>query len=1021
MLEHPTTSQVYRRGVETPRWLHACLIVGAGLVLGATLSRALAELPWIRWPFWRIGAATSLTVACGAAAFALWRWRNCTSAAALPFYSLALYLLQPRIDLLQAGVLFVATSGLALLLGLSHRLPRGDRLVGALLFAFTLSAYLTTLTPGVGTRDGYELQAISATLGFAHPTGYPLFPILGQIWLLVFPLGEIAWRINVLCALYAASSVPLLYGTARRVLGHRSIATWSALLFAFSHTLWRQAARPEKYTLNALFVSLVLYVALGTTDPERRGPHPHLCWLAFVYGLSLTHHRTMLMLAPALALYLLWRDPDLFRRPRDWLPALGLALAPLLIYLYIPWRAAVQGWPMSASEFLEYVAGTAYSPAVRLTDWASAERAQMFWRFLLQQYRGVGVALGALGIVGLALRRQWRTLGCTAVAYTTYYMWGTVWYAYYNDVNSFIPNHMIFALWIGSGVLALRCFLQRHIGPLFARSADAMAHAAFWSALILLPTSLIWINGPGVSASGERNLAPWGKLAIAQDLAPGATVLADREKHPPLDYYARIEGWRPDLDVVLLADEQAYLDRLRHDLVEGRTVYLARFLPGLDGPYHLRSIGPLVEVSTTPLLPGQAVAEHSMSFGDSIQLLQHQLEPGHAVGGGDAAHLTFHWQARSPVPGNFQVHLRLVSERDRVWWSAAGHPVNGMYPTAAWVTGEVVPDWHEIPIPVTIPPGSYTVEVAWFKPFSEVGLLNESGRSWLPVDSIEILPASGAPDIATRVRVVAPGEWQLIGYDLPSRARPTSRVPLTLYWEALAPLPYLEVGTRLRAGGETTEWSWAAPARGEYPATEWPVGTVIATQHTLEMPADPATYSVELGLREPHREGRMTFYPGWLSAETDVLTLPAVDVAGRPPTTPGAANYGDRILLLEADLAKDVLRPGEGLEVRLRWECLQAMASDYTLFVQLLGPDGTLKGQIDVWPKDGTHPTSAWREGEVIEDRHTVYANEDAPPGSYQVALGWYLLETMQRLPVLDAEGVAVDDKVLLSGLTVIP
>jgi len=35
------------------------------------------------------------------------------------------------------------------------------------------------------------------------------------------------------------------------------------------------------------------------------------------------------------------------------------------------------------------------------------------------------------------------------------------------------------------------------------------------------------------------------------------------------------------------------------------------------------------------------------------------------------------------------------------------------------------------------------------------------------------------------------------------------------------------------------------------------------------------------------------------------------------------------------------------------------------------------------------------------------------------VAIGWYLLETMQRLPVLDAEGSAVDDKVLLSGLTV--
>jgi hypothetical protein len=36
------------------------------------------------------------------------------------------------------------------------------------------------------------------------------------------------------------------------------------------------------------------------------------------------------------------------------------------------------------------------------------------------------------------------------------------------------------------------------------------------------------------------------------------------------------------------------------------------------------------------------------------------------------------------------------------------------------------------------------------------------------------------------------------------------------------------------------------------------------------------------------------------------------------------------------------------------------------------------------------------------------------------VAVGWYLLETMQRLPVLDAAGQPVDDKVLLKGLTVV-
>lgn len=998
------------------------MATGAGLVLGATLSRLLAEVPWTAWQFSGVSATTGLTVACAAAALGLWWWRGCGTAwAALPLYGLTIYLFQPTIDLLQAAVLLLTTTGLVGLLRLGRRLPRDDRLIAALLFAVALTAYLATLTPGVGTRDGYELQAISAALGFAHPTGYPLFPILGRFWLLLFPFGPVAWRINVLCALYAALSVPLLYRTVRQVLGLRSVAIFSALLLAFSHTLWRQAARPEKYTLNALFVSLVLYIALGMTDPERRGPHPRLHWLAFVYGLSLTHHRTMLMLAPALVLYLLWRDPGLLRRPRDWVPALGLFVAPLLIYLYIPWRAAAQGWHMSTSEFLQYIAGTAYGPAVRLTDWASAERAGMFWRFLLLQYRGVGVVLAVIGIVGLALRRQWRTLGFTALAYATYYVWGTVWYAYYNDVNSFIPNHMIFALWIGCGVLALWSALQRWVEPLFHPPTVQMAGAAFWSVIVLLPASLVWVNGPQVDASIEWNLGPWAEVAMAQELAPGATVLADREKYPPLDNLARLERQRPDLDVVLLADEQAYLDRLRHDLAEGKTVYLARFLPGLEGLYHLRSVGPLVEVSMTPLLPVETLGKARTTFGETIRLLQHEIGPDRPFRSGDAVHLALQWSAVTPVPANYQVHLRLVSDRGRVWWSAADHPVNGMYPTAAWMTGEVVPDWHEIPIQAAIPPGSYRVEVAWFQPFSDAGLAAESGDSWLPIDTIEILPASARPDIPTRLRVIAPGRWQLLGYELPDRVPPSSRVLLSLYWEALAPLPDLEVGIRLQTSGTASEWSWEEPAKGEYPTSAWPTGTVIVTQHTIKMPTAGGSTRVELALRDPQSGDRETFRPGWLLPQTDVLSLPPIDVAGRPPTTPGTANYADRILLLGADLGTDTLRAGEGLEVRVRWECLRAMTSDYTLFVQLLGPDGTLKGQIDVWPKDGTHPTSAWREGQVIEDRYLVYSNEDAPPGPYQVALGWYLLETMQRLPVLSAEGMPLDDKVLLSGLTVTP
>ena len=1009
------------------------MVSGAGAVLGAFLSRVLAEIPWVVWPFYRWGPTVAMILSVSTLLTLAWRQRTSHSASRslsstsfLPLYLLLLYLVRSEIDLLQAGVLLGGALALCGFLRLRGSHSDQDWLIALTLFLVPLAFYLGTLTPAVGTRDGYELQAISATLGFAHPTGYPLFPILGRLWIALFPLGSIAWRINVLCALFAAASVPLVYGTARRILGHRSFAALSALLFAFSHTLWTQATHPEKYTLNALFVALVLYLVFGH-------PRLQLRWLALVYGLSLTHHRTMLMLAPALALYLLWRDPGLLRRPREWMPALGIALAPLLIYLYIPWRAYAQGWAMTVPEFLRYVSGASYGPAVRLMDWMSPERSQMFWRFLVTQFGGVGIGIGILGLAGLGLARQWRFLACIMLAYLTYYVWGTVWYAYYNDVNSFIPNHLVFALWIGSGARMVwgatqslsRLTLNRMPWSAYGLRA---ARAIFWSAVSLLPMWMIWTNAPQVDASDEWNLTQWGAYAVAQDIPPNATILADREKHPPLDYFARVEGRRPDVDVAILGDERAYRERLAWDLSQGRPVYLARFLPGLDGPYHLRSLGPLVEVGTSPLTPSGADAALT-SVGEHLQLLGYDVEETGPLSPGETLHTTLYWQALSPVPGNYQVRLRLVGSGGQVWWAAADHPVSGMYPTASWKPGEVIPDWHEVPIDLGIPPGKYALQVGLYPPFSTEGLPFAEGQTWWTLHRVQVALGEQGPEILQQLRAIAPGKWQLLGYDLPPQAPPTGRVSLTLYWQALAPLPDYEIGTRLVVNGREEAWNWTLPAGGEYPTARWPTGKVTATALVLRMPGETGQVTVQLALREvtlgcdvcgkAQNVQRAVFYPRWLAQETTVLSLLSLTIAGHAPAASGTVNYADQILLLDTDLGTRALLPGAPLELNVRWQCTRAMEADYTLFIQLLAPDGTLKGQIDVWPRDGTLPTSAWREGETIEDRYLMYVAEDAPPGDYQVWIGWYLLGTMQRLPVLDAQGQAVDDKLALPGLTI--
>jgi hypothetical protein len=533
---------------------------------------------------------------------------------------------------------------------------------------------------------------------------------------------------------------------------------------------------------------------------------------------------------------------------------------------------------------------------------------------------------------------------------------------------------------------------------------------------------LIWTNAPSVDASDETNLTEWGRYAIAQDLAPGATILADRDKHPPLDYFARVEGLRPDLDVVILGDEKAYLDRLVWDQAHQKTVYLARFLPGLDGPFYLRSLGPLVEVATEPLVP----TSHSSplaTFGGQIELLDYELTARRGLQAGDQAYLTLYWRAPVPVSANYQISLRLQSSRGQVWWQYSSYPVSGMYPAVSWKPSEVVRDWHDIPIAETMPPGTYTLQVGLHPPFSDLGIPYTDSETWLSLGDIQVEP-NQALNPPHRLRAIAPGQWQIVGYDLAAQAAPGSRVMLELYWQALAPLKELEVGTRMVIDDAATQWRWERPARGDYPSTEWPRDRTIATQHTLEMPTEQSNVVVQIGVRPAGRDGdtedtRQELYPHWLATHTTALSLPPVKITGSPPTAADAFNYGDSILLQNVTLRNPTLIPGGALELNVRWSCLRDMDKDYTLFVQLIAPDGTLKGQIDVWPRDGTSPTSAWRVGQTIEDAYLVPLEPDAPTGDYQVAMGWYLLETMRRLPVLDDQGRAIDDRVLIPGVAV--
>ena len=78
--------------------------------------------------------------------------------------------------------------------------------------------YLLTIAPSVIQIDSGELAAVQLTLGIAHPTGYPLFTILGCLFSLIpLPFTKI-FQMNLLAAIYTASAVGIFVTVVKTIL-----------------------------------------------------------------------------------------------------------------------------------------------------------------------------------------------------------------------------------------------------------------------------------------------------------------------------------------------------------------------------------------------------------------------------------------------------------------------------------------------------------------------------------------------------------------------------------------------------------------------------------------------------------------------------------------------------------------------------------------------------------------------------------------------------------------------------------
>lgn len=419
-----------------------------------------------------------------------------------------------------------------------------------------LTVYVATLAPGLtflhGGPDGGDLIAAAHTLGVPHPSGYPTYTLLA--WLAShLPVGSIAYRVNLLSAVCAGLAAGLVCLSAQILLAHSphrmALSAATGLTLAFSSLLWSQAVIAEVYALLTLFAALLLWLVLSW---RQDGSDVRLWLAALALGLGLGNHLTLIFIAPAL-LVLLWPERRRWQQPGGLIPATGLFLAGLSIYVYLPLAAVRQppvnwGDPQTWERFWWVVSGGPYRPYVFGLQPDEIPGRMVTWIHLLgEQFGWWGLALVLTGMWGWwqstdgAQSQARRPL---AVAFLAWSLLTGLYAFFYATTDSYIylvPILLPLALAWGTGAGYLLRLAERK-GPTWRRAALVI--------ILLLPLGSLakhW-HAADLSDSGMGEISMQRALDA---VVPDALVIVKSDWQTfVLWYLLYAEGQRPDVAVV---------------------------------------------------------------------------------------------------------------------------------------------------------------------------------------------------------------------------------------------------------------------------------------------------------------------------------------------------------------------------------------------------------------------------------------------------------------------------------------
>jgi len=445
-------------------------------------------------------------------------------------------------------------------------MPKNSKIILLSVVFLVFLVYFFTSAPGLGLIDSGELTTAAYTLGIAHPSGYPLYTLVGHLFS-YFPCGDVARRMVVFSVLCMAAACGFLLWTgaqlARRYFGlplmQSSLCACAGILtFAFSATTWHTAAYAEVYPLTLLLVSILYFLGFRLLDDGQREIRLWLAY-AFAFGLALGNHLTVLWTFPlgVLALFYGFRGRrDLFRNFSY------VALAGILgasVVLFLPIRSHLNpslnwGNPETPALLWRHLSGWQYQ--VWMFQRGIVERLGQYFGDLPAEFGWGGLGLILLGVFGLA-RQGMRVL----FAFLLVWLVGILYNVNYDipDIAPyFMPAHAALAILAVGGAATL----WKIIG---SRARMAQVLAVLCLAFPVMSNAVGHFNE--ANRANDRFPMAFAR-EILRTLPPKALVLQSLwDIQSPAIYLQEVEGYRRDVILIdiNLMQRRWYVEQLwRH-------------------------------------------------------------------------------------------------------------------------------------------------------------------------------------------------------------------------------------------------------------------------------------------------------------------------------------------------------------------------------------------------------------------------------------------------------------------------